>query len=127
MKFLVDMNLSPRWVRFFSDAGFEAVHWSDVGPIDASDSELLQWAAERKYIVVTADLDFGAILAASAGIWPSVLQIRTDILTPEAIGLMVRNAIGQARQGLLDGALVSVDIASSRLRLLPLIAPPDED
>jgi predicted nuclease of predicted toxin-antitoxin system len=127
MKFLVDMNLSPRWVRFFSDAGFEAVHWSDVGPIDASDSELLQWAAERKYIVVTADLDFGAILAASAGIWPSVLQIRTDILTPEAIGLMVRNAIGQARQGLLDGALVSVDIASSRLRLLPLMAQRDED
>ncbi|MGD0872249.1 MAG: DUF5615 family PIN-like protein [Bryobacteraceae bacterium] len=31
MKFLVDMNLSPLWVPFLSNQGFEAVHWSTVG------------------------------------------------------------------------------------------------
>ena len=127
MKFLVDMNMSPRWVDFFAEAGFEAIHWSNVGRIDAPDGELLQWAAEHGYVVVTADLDFGAILAATRDNRPSVLQIRMDILTPEAIGPTVRNAVHQARQELLDGALVSVDIASARLRVLPLGAHRDED
>jgi predicted nuclease of predicted toxin-antitoxin system len=31
MKFLVDMNLSPLWVPFLTNQGFEAVHWSTVG------------------------------------------------------------------------------------------------
>jgi predicted nuclease of predicted toxin-antitoxin system len=34
-----------------------------VGPGNAPDSVLMQWAAERDYVVLTADLDFGAILA----------------------------------------------------------------
>jgi predicted nuclease of predicted toxin-antitoxin system len=120
MKFLVDMNMSPRWVGFFAETGFEAVHWSNIGRIDAPDSELLQWAADHGYVVVTADLDFGAILAATRGDRPSVLQIRMDILTPEAIGPAVLNAVRQTHRELLDGALVSVDIASARLRVLPL-------
>jgi predicted nuclease of predicted toxin-antitoxin system len=64
MKLLVDMNLSPSWVRFLVEAGFEAVHWSEVGSGSAADSELMQWAADAGYGVLTADLDFGAILAA---------------------------------------------------------------
>lgn len=35
MKLLVDMNLSPRWVSFLSEAGMEAVHWTAVGRFDA--------------------------------------------------------------------------------------------
>ena len=52
MKFLVDMNLSPSWVRFLVEAGFEAVHWSDVGAGDALDSELMRWAAEHSYTAI---------------------------------------------------------------------------
>jgi hypothetical protein len=65
MKFLVDMNLSPSWVSFLADAGFAAVHWSKVGRGDAPDIEVMQWAAEHDHVVLTADLDFGAILAAT--------------------------------------------------------------
>jgi predicted nuclease of predicted toxin-antitoxin system len=31
MKLLLDMNLSPTWVGFLEENGFEAVHWSTVG------------------------------------------------------------------------------------------------
>ena len=37
MKLLVDMNLSPRWIELLSQAGFEAAHWSMMGPVNASD------------------------------------------------------------------------------------------
>jgi predicted nuclease of predicted toxin-antitoxin system len=41
MKFLVDMNLSPRWVAGLATAGWHALHWSEVGKINASDQEIL--------------------------------------------------------------------------------------
>ena len=65
MKVLVDMNLSPGWVSFLAEAGFEAVHWTEIGSPTATDSELMAWAAKNDHIVLTADLDFGAILAAT--------------------------------------------------------------
>jgi len=120
MKVLVDMNLSPDWARFLAEAGFEAVHWSNVGSKSATDSELMQWAAENDHVILTADLDFGAILAATHGIKPSVVQVRSDLLSPGAVGRAVVRAIGQAHQELLDGALISVDAAHARLRILPL-------
>jgi|SRR5436190_9245279 len=120
MKVLVDMNLSPGWVSFLAEGGFEAVHWSDIGSGSAPDSELMQWAAQRGYVVLTADLEFGAILAATEGRQPSVVQVRSDIPTPRAIGGAVIAAIRQARQELLDGALISVDAMRARLRILPL-------
>ena len=120
MKVLVDMNLSPDWARFLAEAGFEAVHWSNVGSKSATDSELMQWAAENDHVILTADLDFGAILAATHGIKPSVAQVRSDLLSPGAVGRAVVRAIGQAHQELLDGALISVDAAHARLRILPL-------
>jgi len=41
MKLLVDMNLSPRWVGLLTGADIAAVHWSDAGAHNASDSEIM--------------------------------------------------------------------------------------
>jgi predicted nuclease of predicted toxin-antitoxin system len=120
MKILIDMNLSPDWVNFLITAGHEAIHWSKIGSGSATDDELMTWAAEKGHVVLTADLDFGAILAATKGKGPSVVQVRNDILTPGAIGNAVISALRQARQELVDGALISVDASRARLRVLPL-------
>jgi len=45
MKFLIDMNLSPLWVAFLADRGFEAIRWSTVGQPGAADSEIFDLAA----------------------------------------------------------------------------------
>jgi len=76
MRFLVDMNLSPAWVPFLRDAGLEAVHWSEVGAANASDRELMDWADAHDHIVLTSDLDFSAILAATRRQRPSVVPFR---------------------------------------------------
>ena len=119
MKVLVDMNLPPAWVALLVQSGFEAVHWAQVGPKNAWDAELMKWAAERGYIILTADLDFGAILAATHRNRPSIVQLRSDILTPRAIGKSVIAALRQLQQGLTDGALVSIDAGRARIRILP--------
>jgi len=120
MKFLLDMNLSPSWVEFLVSSGFEAAHWSDLGALNASDDELMHWAAERGFVVLTCDLDFAAILAATHRTRPSVIQIRSDILTPEAIGPALVVAARQAHDELAEGAIISLDARHARLRILPL-------
>jgi predicted nuclease of predicted toxin-antitoxin system len=56
MRVLIDMNLSPRWEKFFVDNGSEARHWVNVGDPRASDEELLAWARREGFIVFTHDL-----------------------------------------------------------------------
>jgi predicted nuclease of predicted toxin-antitoxin system len=48
-------------------------------------AERLAYAAEHGYTVLTNDLDFGTILAATQGEKPSVVQIRSDNLDPDVI------------------------------------------
>jgi predicted nuclease of predicted toxin-antitoxin system len=120
VKLLLDMNLAPRWVVLLSEAGFEAVHWSSVGAADAPDAEIMSFAKAREWVVVTHDLDFSAILAASQGQKPSVVQIRGDDLRPEQIGPAVLAALRQMANELRQGALLSIDPRKTRLRLLPL-------
>jgi predicted nuclease of predicted toxin-antitoxin system len=66
VKFVVDMNLAPSWVTRLTRLGFEAVHWSTIGAATAPDDEILAWAREHGYVVITNHLDFSAILAATS-------------------------------------------------------------
>jgi len=120
MKLLVDMNLSPRWVALLADGGIEAVHWSSLGPANAPDPEIMAFAKANGYVVLTHDLDFGAILAATAGEKPSVVQIRSEDVSPDAIGGPVVDALRQMATELDAGVLLTVDPKRTRLRILPL-------
>lgn len=120
MKILVDMNLSPIWVSFLVDAGFEAVHWSEMGDPRAPDRELMAWAREGGYVVFTHDLDFSILIATTGATGPSVLQVRTLNLLPSAIGADVVDLLRQYAEELDRGAIVSLDGASSRVRILPI-------
>jgi len=120
MKLLVDMNLSPRWASALGDAGIEAVHWSTIGVAKAPDSEIMAYARENDYAVLTNDLDFSAILAVTHGEKPSVVQVRADNLSFDAIGSRVVSAILQMQFELEEGALLAIDPIRTRLRMLPL-------
>lgn len=121
MKLLIDMNLSPRWVHLLKDNGFETLHWSTVGKATASDSEIMAWASDNRYVVLTNDLDFSAILAATQEITPSVVQIRAEDVSPDLIGDKIVHALRQMQPDLETGALMSIDDKTMRIRILPLL------
>jgi len=73
VRILIDMNLPPRWKAVFERAGYAARHWSEVGPPDATDRDIMRWARKQDYIVFTHDLDFSARLAATQATAPSVI------------------------------------------------------
>ena len=122
MRLLVDMNLSPRWANVLADAGIEAAHWSTLGAANAPDVEIMAFAKAKHYVVLTHDLDFSAILAATHGEKPSVVQIRAEDVSPGVIGTTVIDALRQMATELEEGALLTVDPNRTRLRVLPLRA-----
>jgi|SRR5579883_130279 predicted nuclease of predicted toxin-antitoxin system len=107
MRFLVDMNLTPRWTSYLSAAGHDAVHWSTVGPIDAEDG----FAAHSGLVVITNDLDFPRILACTRAAGPSVILLRGYPLTPEARGPSLLRMIASWAEALTSGAILSVDLS----------------
>lgn len=72
------------------------------------------------YVVFTNDLDFGTILAASGEPSPSVIQVRAADLTPSQLGPIVRAALAEYGEWLDRGALITVEAARLRARILPL-------
>jgi predicted nuclease of predicted toxin-antitoxin system len=125
VKLLVDMNLSPEWVPLFRRNGFDAVHWSAIGQPTASDSEVLQWARENQAVVFTHDLDFGVLLAHTESTGPSVIQVRAQDVAPAHLGNLVLSALSMHRAAVDAGALITVDEARARVRILPIRRSPN--
>ena len=120
MKFLIDMNLSPRWRDVLIRHGWATVHWSDVGDPRASDRFIMDWARERRYAVFTHDLDFGALLAFTNAEGPSVIQIRAQNVVPERLEALVVAALRQHEALIEGGSLMVINENTSRVRILPL-------
>jgi predicted nuclease of predicted toxin-antitoxin system len=106
--------------RVLAAAGIEAAHWSMCGIVNAPDEEIMTYARKNGYVVLTHDLDFGAILAATHGEKPSVVQIRAENVSPDAIGKQVVLALRQMEYELEEGVLLTVDTKRTRISVLPL-------
>lgn len=120
MKLVVDMNLSPAWVEVLREAGWETIHWSEVGQPTDPDEVILTWALEHQHIVLTHDLDFGSILAATKASAPSVLQLRGEDVSPDGSSALVMESLRRFETILKAGALVSIDTRRQRARVLPI-------
>jgi predicted nuclease of predicted toxin-antitoxin system len=116
MKLLLDMNLSPVWVRFLEENGFEAVHWSTTGEPTASDAIIVACARDNGFVVITHDLDFSALLASTEAAGPSVLQVRTQDVLPDSIGSEVVRVLRDHRAALDPGSRSAWISAAARRR-----------
>ena len=120
MRFLVDENMSRKWVVELRAHGYKADHWLEVGQKAAPDHAIFEYARKHKSTVLTCDLDFADILAASGSKAPSVLQLRPGKMRPEILASAVVAAIKKHGRLLQAGALLTIDLKKSRARALPL-------
>lgn len=116
MRLVVDVNLPPEWVHRLATQGYDAVHLRDVGANDASDDDIIVWAAQHDRIVFTADLDFAAAIAMRGLIAPSVVQLRAGSTDPAVVGDFVAQSIATAGAALDGGAILTIDPGHARLR-----------
>jgi predicted nuclease of predicted toxin-antitoxin system len=120
MKLVVDVNLPPKWVEFLATRGIEALHWSQVGDLRATDATIMTWARDGGYVVLTSDLDFSAMLATSGAAGPSILQVRAQDVFPESLGAQVVRVLTEQSDALESGAIVTIDEIAGRVRILPI-------
>lgn len=122
MKFLVDNAVSPDLAEALRQAG-HAVHVRDYGLATAEDSVIFERAAQEGRVVVSADTDFGTLLALRQEQEPSVLLFRgaTPRRPQDQATLLLANLPG-VESHLQQGAIVVIEPGRVRVRMLP-IAP----
>ncbi len=120
MKFLADMGISPKTVAFLQGLGHAAEHLHHQELDRLPDSAILDKARNEGRILLTHDLDFGELLAASGTQLPSVIIFRLRNMHPERVNRYLRVIISQHQASLEQGAIVSVAEGQVRVRLLPL-------
>lgn len=120
MKFLADMGISTGTLAALRESGHDAVHARELGLARATDATILERAQLEGSVVLTVDLDFGQLLAASGQGTPSVVIFRLRDQTPASITPRLLQIIAERGTDLERGAVVVVEERRYRLRLLPI-------
>jgi predicted nuclease of predicted toxin-antitoxin system len=121
VKFLIDNNLSPLLADNLNASGHDAVHLRDLGMQAAADEVVLARAAAEGRVLISADTDFGGLLARSGATSPSVLLIRrlTGRRAAEQAAIIHAN-LDQVAGDLDSGAVVVLGEEWVRIRPLPM-------
>jgi predicted nuclease of predicted toxin-antitoxin system len=122
MKALLDNNLSPRLVPLLDAAGWDVVHVGALGMESAPDTDVLAAARDTARVLISADTDFGGLLARTHATSPSVVLVRrvagrrVEDLAP----LLVANLTPLA-DDLATGSMVVIGDENVRVRRLPVV------
>ena len=114
------MGISPRAADFLKDLGHEASHLHEQRLDTLPDPEILVKARDEHAVLLTHDLDFADLVAASGARLPSVVIFRLRSMRPENVSRYLGILLDQHGDSLREGAVVSVTESRIRLRPLPL-------
>ncbi|MCL2171359.1 MAG: DUF5615 family PIN-like protein [Defluviitaleaceae bacterium] len=120
MKILLDMNVPIVFLEHLNNAGFEVVRWSQIGDATDIDADIVRHARNNDFIILTSDLDFGTILAATGDLKPSVILMRLSLKNSKQIADLISAALIKYADRLAKGAVLSIKAKKVRIRDLPL-------
>jgi predicted nuclease of predicted toxin-antitoxin system len=122
VRFLVDENLSPLLADLLCVAGHDARHVRNLGMRGATDQAVMARAEKEQRVVVSADTDFGTLLARSGAKLPSVLLIRRLVgrRAAEQATIIMAN-LAAVSEDLDSGAVVVLTDDWVRIRRLPML------
>ncbi|GII79661.1 hypothetical protein Sru01_46430 [Sphaerisporangium rufum] len=121
MNFLVDENLSPRIADLLTKAGHDSAHVRDLQATSAPDSMIMNIARADGRVIISADTDFGALLAQARATEPSIILVREllELRPPELVNIVL-NHLDVLEPHLRAGAIAAFTTSGIRVRTLPL-------
>lgn len=120
MRFLADMGVDVRVVRWLREHGHDAAHLRDMGMQRASDEEIFSRAISESRILLTFDLDFGEIAALARGQSIGVILFRLhNTRTPHLIERLAQ-LLESSPETMERGSIVVVEEGRYRIRELPV-------
>jgi predicted nuclease of predicted toxin-antitoxin system len=121
VRLLLDQNLSPLLVEELAARGHDAIHVRSLGMTTSSDLAILEAASRDARVVVSADTDFGDLLARTNAGSPSVLLLRRqDLRRASQVAELIMLNLPVIAEDLEGGAIVVLDNDRIRVRRLPL-------
>ena len=121
MRLLLDQNLSPLLVEVLAGLGHDAIHVRSLGMSTSSDVAILEAASRDARVLVSADTDFGDLLARTNAGAPSVLLLRRQGLRrAEQVAQLITLNLPVIAEDLQGGAIVVLADERIRVRRLPL-------
>jgi predicted nuclease of predicted toxin-antitoxin system len=126
MRLLIDNALSPQVAAGLAAGGYDVLHVRDIGMQAAKDEEILKRAGSEDRIIVSADTDFGTLLALRMANKPSFVLLRCSVHRPkEQLTILAAN-LPVVADALEEGAIVVVEDDRIRIRRLPIGKDADE-
>lgn len=120
MKFLADMGISPRVVSALRERGHDAVHLQEQGLGRMSNGDILTKTLEEGRVLLTHELDFGELLAASGGKLPSVIIFRLKDMRADNVNFHLFKILEKQSSSLEKGVVCAVTERKVRIRELPI-------
>lgn len=121
MRYLADVHISPITIGALRAEGYEIFRVTEFLPPTATDRELVDLARREGAVLITADLDFSALIATSGEMSPSLVSLRLAFPTPDRVTAVLEQALPRIQPELERGAIVSISDASIRVRRLPIL------